>query len=56
MIEIDKGLYVGAITELGEFSLIDDAIVHATQTIHYQIMGWDRKYNKPPKDHPNYIV
>ena len=56
MIEIDKGLYIGTLNDLNKFSLVDDAIVHATQTIHYQIMGWDRKYNKPPKDHPNYIV
>lgn len=56
MIEIDRGLYVGAITELDKFSLMDDAIVPATQTIHYKIMGWDRKYNKPPKDHSNYNI
>lgn len=56
MIEISNNLFIGNIIDLSKFSLENDAIVHATQTIHYDIMGWDRKYTKPTKNHPNYIV
>lgn len=56
MIEITDNLYVGRLFDLRNFSLEDDAIVHATQTIHYQIMGWNRTSNKPNKNHPNYII
>ena len=53
---LDTNLYVGDKSNANLFSNTEWAVVHATQTIHYQIMGWDRKYNKPPKNHPNYIV
>jgi len=56
MIGISENFFVGSKFDLNQFSLEDDAIVHATQTIHYKIMSWDRKYNKAKKDHPNYIV
>jgi hypothetical protein len=56
MIQISKHLFVGCLADLREFSLEDDAIVHATQTIHYRIMGWNRTTNKPDKQHPNYIL
>ncbi len=29
--------------------------MHATQTIHYKILGWNRTTNKPNNNHPNYI-
>jgi hypothetical protein len=32
------------------------AVVNTAQTIHYGYMGWDRKYNKPSSNHPNYIL
>lgn len=56
MKEITNNLFVGGIQELDLFSVTEDVFVHATQTIHYQIMGWDRKDNKPQKNHPNYII
>lgn len=57
MIEITDNLYVGHLLDLRKFSLEDDAIVHATQTTHYQIMGWNRTpTNKPNKSHPNHII
>jgi len=56
MKEITNSLYIGRLLDLQNFSLEDDAIVHATQTTHYQIMGWNRTTNKPDKNHPNYII
>jgi hypothetical protein len=56
MIEITDNLYVGSLLDLRNFSLEDDAIVHATQTPHYQIMGWNWTTNKPNKNHLNYII
>ena len=56
MKEITNNLLIGQKIDLHHFSLEDDAIVHATQTIHYQIMGWNRTTNKPNKNHPNYII
>ena len=56
MIEITENLFVGSLLDLQSFSLEDDAIVHATQTIHYNIMGWNRTTNKPDKNHSNYIL
>lgn len=56
MIEISNNLTIGSTSDLSYFSLKEDAFVHATQTVHYKIMGWDRKFNKPSKAHPNYIV
>ena len=55
MKQISENLFIGNLMDLQFVSKEDDAIVHATQTIHYQLMGWDRKYNKPPQNHPNYI-
>lgn len=53
---LNTNLYIGAKDDLISTNKNDWAVVHATQTIHYSIFGWDRRYNKPPKDHPNYIV
>lgn len=52
----DTHLYVGDINDLQRVNDKEWAIVHATQTIHYQYFGWNRTYNKPDKSHPNYIV
>ena len=49
-------IYIGGISDLSDVNNDDWAIVHATQTIHYEIMGWNRKTNKPDKDDPNYII
>lgn len=41
------------------YSVLNDnnwKYVHATQTVHYKIMGWNRTNNKPPRQHPNYII
>ena len=51
----DIELFVGNIDDLSRISKNEWAIVHATQTIHYQIFGWNRTTNKPNKNHPNYI-
>ncbi len=50
----ETNLFIGGIDDIND---IDPkwAIVHATQTIHYKIFGWDRKFNKPDKEHSNYI-
>jgi len=53
----DTKLYVGAITDqhIGAGNS-DWAVVHATQSVHYPLMGWDRKLNKPPRNHAHYII
>jgi hypothetical protein len=56
MKEITNNLYIGSLFDLQNFSLEEDAFVHATQTTHYQIMGWNRTTNKPNRNHPNYII
>ena len=56
MVEISENLFIGNRLDLQRFSFEDDAIVHATNTFHYKIMGWNRTTNKPPKKHPNYLV
>lgn len=56
MEEITNNLFIGRLLDLETFSIEEDAIVHATQTIHYQIMGWNRTTNKPNRNHPNYII
>lgn len=55
MKSIHENLFIGNIDDYHNINLKDWAVVNATQSVHYTIMGWDRKYNKPPKDHPNYI-
>lgn len=56
MLEITKNLFVGDIDDFNHNSQDKGmAFVHATQTVHYNLMGWDRQYNKPDKNHPNYI-
>jgi len=52
---LNTNLCVGTTADLAQINDQDWAVVHATQTIHYKIFGWDRKFNKPNKSHPNYI-
>jgi hypothetical protein len=52
---LNTNLYIGAMTDLHLINYQDWAVVHATQTVHYENFGWDRKFNKPNKNHPNYI-
>ncbi len=57
MIKIpNTNLYIGSIQDINNTNDNDWAFVHATQTIHYRYMNWNRKYNKPNKTHPNYII
>lgn len=51
----NTNLHIGNITSPSQTNPQTWAIVHATQTIHYQIFGWNRTTNKPDKNHPNYI-
>ena len=56
MIKLLKtNLFIGTLYDLSQTNNQEWAIVHATQTIHYQIFGWNRTTNKPGKNHPNYI-
>ncbi len=52
---LNKNLYVGALSDNSNVNDNEWAIVHATQTIHYNFFGWNRTSNKPDKNHPNYI-
>jgi len=49
-------LFIGSIDDLIGLPEAEWAFVHATQTIHYKIMGWNRTTNKPNKDNPKYII
>ncbi len=49
-------LYVDGISGQSKANSDGWAVVHATQSVHYPLMGWDRRVNKPPKNHPNYII
>jgi len=56
MIQLPQSnIFIGTINDLGQTNEQDWALVHATQTIHYKIFGWNRTTNKPNKKHPNYI-
>jgi hypothetical protein len=48
-------LFIGSLSDLSQTNEQEWAFVHATQTVHYQIFGWNRTTNKPNKNHPNYI-
>ena len=52
---LDTNLYIGTMNDLDQINSQDWAVVHATQTVHYKIFGWNRKTNKPDKNHPSYI-
>lgn len=51
---LDTNIYVGGLLDVIH---TDNkwAFVHATQTVHYKMLGWNRKNNKPDKSHPNYL-
>jgi hypothetical protein len=48
-------LFIGTMNDIAQTNDRDWAFVHATQSIHYKIFGWNTTTNKPNKDHPNYI-
>jgi len=48
-------LFIGSAADLAQTDDTYWAIVHATQSHHYKIFGWDMKANKPNKNHPHYI-
>ncbi|MBN1969754.1 MAG: dual specificity protein phosphatase family protein [Candidatus Delongbacteria bacterium] len=52
---LESKLFLGSINDVAFTNNKDWAIVHATQTMHYKIFGWNRTTNKPDKNHPNYI-
>ena len=56
MKQVADGLYVGTVRDVLPDAASEWSLVSTTQTIHYQLLGWDRKFNKPVRDHPNYIV
>lgn len=56
MIQLSQtNLFIGDISDLHKVNEQGWAFIHATQTIHYQLFGWNRTTNKPDKNHPNYI-
>lgn len=56
MIQIlDTKIFIGTVDDLAQANDYDWAFVHATQSIHYRIFGWNRTTNNPNKNHPNYI-
>lgn len=52
---LDTNLYVGSILDSEYFYDENWAIVHATQTVHYKLCGWNGTTTKPNKKHKNYI-
>lgn len=52
---LETNLFIGTLDDLSHTNNQEWAVVHATQTIHYQIFGWNRTTHKPGKNHPNYI-
>lgn len=52
----NTNLWVGGMADLSSICASQWAIVHATQTIHYPVCGWNRTTNKPNKDHPDYLT
>ncbi len=52
---LDTEIYVGNMEDSKYIDNEEWAVVHATQTFHYSLFGWNRTTNKPDKKHPNYI-
>ena len=52
---LDTNLYVGNMEDSEYFENDEWAVVHATQTVHYKLFGWNRTTNKPDTKHSNYI-
>jgi len=51
----DTKIFIGTTNDLAYTNNIEWAFVHATQSIHYKLLGWNRTTNKPNKNHPHYI-
>jgi hypothetical protein len=51
----ETNIFIGTRNDLVMSNEQEWAFVHATQTIHYRIFGWNKTTNKPNKNHPNYI-
>lgn len=51
-----KNLYMGTIFDLSETNEDEWAYIHATQTMHYNILGWDKNKFSPDKKHPDYYI
>ena len=39
---LQNNLFIGDISDLSQINNQEWAFIHATQTIHYQIFGWNR--------------
>lgn len=56
MIQLSQtNLFIGSMHDLSQTNEKEWAFVHATQTIHYRLFGWNRTTNKADKSHQNYI-
>ena len=54
MIQLGQtNIYIGTRADSLLRSDPDWAVINAAKTVHCEIMGWG---NKPPREHPNYIV
>lgn len=53
---LETNLFVGGISNKNLYKNKEWAVVHATQTVHYEILGWNRRFNKSLKEHPNYLI
>lgn len=49
-------LYTGSMFDLPLTDEKEWAFVHATQTVHYKILGWDKKEFLPGTGHPHYFL
>ncbi len=56
---LSTNLYIGTVGDYNELFKKDYGdgwcFVSATQTIHYELMGWDRTHNKPDKNSRDYL-
>lgn len=52
---LDTNLFIGTIEDAILYMNDNWAVIHATQTVHYKVCGWDKKNNKPQFDNSNYI-
>ena len=56
MREVAEKLYVGTVRDVVPAGLPAWSVVSTAQTVHYRLLGSDRKFNKPDQSHPNYIM
>lgn len=54
----ENELFIGSIYDLNEIYKDKGnwAIVHATKSIHYRLLGWDFKNSRLYQTHPKYII